>query len=100
MVASLESQASALGASKLTAPIDTVSMLRDLVKANTWDGSAILSLWRTGSAAAHGYHWTQTHLPNPGKFDELSFDLALGGAFLVVTAAATLYDRRASASAP
>jgi hypothetical protein len=97
-IASLEGEATALGAQNLTAPLDTVSMLRDhLVDADTWYGSAILSLWRTGSAAAHGYHWTETHRTNPGELDELSFDLALGGAFLMITGATALYHKRASA---
>jgi hypothetical protein len=71
-------------------------MLRDhLVDADTWEGSAILSLWRTGSAAAHGYHWTETQRSDPNRLDELSFNMALYAAFLFVTAAATLYDKRA-----
>ena len=98
---SLEAQALTLGSQRLTVPIDTVSMLRNhLVDADTWYGSAILNLWRTGSAAAHGYHWTEAHRPNPREFDELSFNMALYGAFLFVTAAITLYDARASAPSP
>jgi hypothetical protein len=96
-VASLEGHALALGATKLTAPKDTVSMLRDLVNVNSWDGSAIMNQWRTGSAAAHGYHWVDTYRMNPGVFDEMSFNGALYGAFLSVTATTTLYEKRASA---
>jgi hypothetical protein len=96
-VVSLEAHALALGAAKLTMPKDTVSMLRELVDANSWDGSAVLNQWRTGSAAAHGYHWIDTYRTNPGVFDEVSFNVALYSAFLSVTAATTLYEKRVSA---
>lgn len=96
--ATLEKAATALGAPTLTAPKDTVSMLRDnLVDADTWEGSAVLAMWRTGSAAAHGYHWTETARADPRRFDEMSFNMALYAAWLFVTAAITLYDKRASA---
>jgi hypothetical protein len=98
-VTSLEAHALAVGAAKLTTPKDTVSMLRDLVDVNSWDGSAIMNQWRTGSAAAHGYHWIDTYRTNPGVFDELSFNGALYGTFLSVTAATKVYDVRASAPA-
>ncbi|CAN7304351.1 hypothetical protein [Mycolicibacterium frederiksbergense] len=96
-LASLEGHALALGAAKLTFPKDTISMLRELVDANSWDGSAILTQWRTGSAAAHGYHWIDIHRPNPGVFDEMTFNGALYGTFLSVTAATTLYEKRSAA---
>jgi hypothetical protein len=95
-VTSLEGHAGKLGAAKLPKPKDTVSMLQELVDANSWDGSAILTQWRTGSAAAHGYHWIDAQRANPGVFDELSFNGALYGAFLSVTAATTLFEKRAS----
>jgi hypothetical protein len=99
-VAALEARALALGTLRLTAPKDMISMLRDdLVDANTWDGSAMMSLWRTGSAAAHGYYWTETQSANPRRFDEQSFNMALSGAWLFITAATTLYDKRATAPA-
>jgi hypothetical protein len=97
-IASLEANALALGAAKLTMPKDTVSMLRELVNANSWDGSAILNMWRTGSASAHGYHWIDTYRANAGAFDETSFNMALYGTFLSVTAATTLYEKRGSAT--
>lgn len=57
---SLEAKAMALGAKSLAAPPDTASMLRGQIDLNTWEGSAIVGLWRTGSAAAHGFHWPDT----------------------------------------
>jgi hypothetical protein len=99
-IARLESQAGALGVQKLTAPKDTVSMIHDhLVDADTWFGSAIEGLWRMGSAAAHGYFWTQTGGSNPGEFDEPLFDVAFAGAFVFVTKAKELYDKRAAPQA-
>jgi hypothetical protein len=90
----------ALGAAKLTAPKDTVSMLRDLVDMNTWQGSAITQLWRTGSAAAHGYHWLDMYRTNPGEFDEHSFNLALYGGFLFLKQGLELYENRAQRHIP
>lgn len=99
-IASLKTKALTLGAAKLTAPQDTVSMLRELVNSNSWDGMAIMHLWRSGSAAAHGYHWIDVQRSKPaGTFDERSFNMALYGTFLSVTAATALYDKRAAAPA-
>jgi hypothetical protein len=96
-IASLKSQGGALRVQTLTEPKDTVSILRDFADANTGWGSAIEGLWRMGSAAAHGYHWTQTGRSNPGEFDEQFFDLSCAGAFVFVTKAQERYDKRAAA---
>ena len=39
----------------------------------TREGMGTANLWRTGSAAAHGYYWTDTTRDNAGQFDEESF---------------------------
>ncbi|OBG92641.1 hypothetical protein A5697_06945 [Mycobacterium sp. E3251] len=96
-IGSLESQAKSLGVQKLAEPKDTVSMLRDLADPNTGWGSAIGGLWRMGSAVAHGYYWAQAGRSDPGKFDEDFFDLSCAGAFVFVTKAQQLYDKRAAA---
>lgn len=95
-MSALETQINALGSSNLKPP-GTVDMLRDLVDMNTWDGMGIANLWRTGSAAAHGYHWTDTTRSNPGEFDEESFNLALFGVTLMLWRAFNLYNQRAAA---
>jgi hypothetical protein len=95
-MASLEAQINALGSTALR-PSDTVQMLRDLVDMSTWEGMGISNLWRTGSAAAHGYHWTDTTRTNPEEFDEQSFNLAFYGATLMVWRAFDLYNQRAAA---
>jgi hypothetical protein len=95
-MAALETEINALGASRL-APPNTVEMLRDLVDMTTWDGMGTANPWRTGSAAAHGYHWTDLTRSNPGEFDEESFNLAFYGATLMVWRAFNLYNQRAAA---
>lgn len=92
----LTAQINALGSTALE-PLDTVSMLRDLVDLSTWDGMATANLWRTGSAAAHGYHWTDTVRANPGEFDEEWFNTAFYGAALMLMRAFNLYNQRAAA---
>jgi hypothetical protein len=51
------------------------------------------NLWRTGSSAAHGYHWTDTVRPSAGEFDEEWFN----GAALMLWRAVNLYNQRAAA---
>lgn len=93
----LDAQAKALGAAGLSNPLDTVSMLRSQVDPNCWYGVGIRQLWRSGSAAAHGYSWRDMHRDQPGVFDEESFNMALYGGFLHLQEALKLYDQRAAA---
>lgn len=67
-----------------------------MVGNDTWFGTAISQLWRTGSASAHGYHWTEVFLGSPGEFDEVSFNMALYGAMLMLNEAIILYTNRAT----
>ncbi|BCI78381.1 hypothetical protein MTY66_00060 [Mycolicibacterium sp. TY66] len=92
----LESRALALGAKSLAKPLDTVNIIKDLVDVNTWEGAGTGQLWRSGSAAAHGYHWTEMSAPNPGQFDEPQFNTALYAAFLMLKDAMALYESRAT----
>lgn len=92
----LQARALALGAGSLNVPLDTVSMLRGMVEADTYEGTAITQMWRTGSAAAHGYYWTDEHRHDPGHFDEQSFNLALYGAMFFINEAMKLYTWRAA----
>ncbi|MBB2993663.1 hypothetical protein FHR72_005174 [Mycolicibacterium iranicum] len=85
-----------LGMAKLTAPPDTVTMLQQLVPANTPEGYAAQHLWRVGSSTAHGYYWSDTQRPNPHLFDEKTFDTALYVATLFVKEAMKLYEQRAT----
>lgn len=98
--AELEARAKALGAAALAKPDDTVSVLRSQVDPNTWEGMGIRQTWRTGSAAAHGYHWPDEHRPNPGEFDTVAFNSALYAAVMHVKAAAELYEVRATRHIP
>jgi hypothetical protein len=72
-----------------------MSMLRDQVDLSTWDGSAIVGLWRTGSAAAHGYPWPDFFKTAPGEFDEATLNLSLYGALILLEHAVELYEKRA-----
>jgi hypothetical protein len=89
-------RASALGANTLDGKFDTVSMLRGMVKANSFEGTAILQLWRTGSATAHGYFWADQLRDNPGQFDHVWFHSALYGATMFVNDAMKLYHQWAT----
>ncbi len=75
---------------------DTVAQLKQQVDINTYDGSAIVNLWRTGSATAHGYYWNQLYLPDPGEFNEAWFNTTLYGAHLHLMRALDLYETRRS----
>ncbi|GAB1811113.1 hypothetical protein MUNTM_01500 [Mycobacterium sp. MUNTM1] len=77
---------------KLDMP-DTVSLIRDLVDPDTYEGQGIRHLWRTGSAAAHGYHWANL---GGGEFDEQAFNMSLYGTMLMVKEALELYVNRAT----
>jgi hypothetical protein len=97
--ATLEARTVALGAAQLTFPLDTVSLLKGMVDVNTWEGLAVTQMWRTGSAAAHGYFWTDQQRNDANRFDEMSFNGALYGATLFVSEAMKLYDQRSTTSA-
>jgi hypothetical protein len=92
----LETRAVALGATQLTFPLDTVSMLKGMVDVNTWEGLATTQMWRTGSASAHGYFWTDQQRDDANHFDEMSFNGALYGATLFISEAMKIYDKRAT----
>ena len=92
----LEVRATALGMAELVPPPDTLSVLQQLVKANTTEGFVALQLWRMGSSTAHGYYWSDTQRPDPHLFDDDMFDMALQGATLFVREAMGLYDQRAA----
>lgn len=102
-LASMDAELQALKAqikvldSTVLRPPDTVGMLRGLVDMSTWEGIGTANLWRTGSAAAHGYHWTDTVRPSAGEFDEEWFNTAFYGAALMLWRAVTLYNQRAAA---
>lgn len=98
MTAEMQTLAAQINAldSKVMRPFDTVSMLRELVDTGTWEGMATANLWRTGSAAAHGYHWTDTVRANAGAFDEEWFNTSLYGAALMLRRAFDLYNLRAA----
>lgn len=91
----LTQQAQALGATQLHDPIDTVSMLRTMVDPQSLEGTFVLQMWRTGSASAHGYFWTDQNRSNPGEFDETWFNGALFASVLFADEAMKLYVRRA-----
>ncbi len=61
-----------------------------------WFGLAIEHLWRSGSAAAHGYSWRLSHQKDPQVFDIDQFDMALQGSWLMVSHAIELYEQRAT----
>lgn len=77
---------------KLDMP-DAVSLIRDLVEPHSYVGQGIRHLWRTGSAVAHGYHWTNL---GGGQFDEQSFNMSLYGSMMLVKDALELYEKRAT----
>jgi hypothetical protein len=72
---------------------DTASLLQGLVDENTYEGQGIRHLWRTGSAAAHGFHWANL---GGGQFDEASFNMSLYASMMLVNDALKLYTNRAT----
>lgn len=94
--ASLATRATALGAAKLENPPNMVEMLKLQEDGNTWLGSGVMHLWRSGSATAHGYHWPDLFRAAPGWFDEEAYNSALYGGFLKLQEALKLYDQRAA----
>lgn len=92
----LAARATALGAAGLTNPPGMVDMQAGQVDKGTWFGAAVMYLWRSGSAAAHGYHWPDLFRTRSGVFDVESFNTALYGGFLALNDAIALYDKRAS----
>lgn len=93
----LSARAAALGAPKLTKPPDTLSMLKGMVDMDAFYGTAIVPLWRQGSASVHGHFWTDQMRDNPREFDDLWFHNALYGATMFVNEAMTLHHQRATA---
>lgn len=98
--AGLRAEAIALGAKDLKCPPKTGQLLADQWDLNTWEGTGIANLWRTGSAAAHGFPWPDAYRPNPGQLDEAAFDTALQGAYLTLVHAFDLYNTRAKRQLP
>ena len=98
--AGLEAEAIALGATRLKCPPDTQQLLSEQLDLDTWEGTGIANLWRTGSAASHGFHWPDTYRQNPGQLDEAAFDTALHGSFLTLSHALDLYKTRATRHLP
>lgn len=92
----LAARATALGADGLNKPPDMVTMLREQVDLSREFGPWFEHLWRTGSAAAHGYHWPDLFRADPGAFDEEMFNPALYAAVLQLQEALRLYDMRAA----
>lgn len=92
----LDARAKALGATGVKEPLNMVDMLSTQVDVNTWFGSGIRHLWRSGSATAHGYHWPDLFRTQPGVFDAESFNTALYGAWLQLQEALKLYEKRAA----
>lgn len=90
----LADRASALGAHKLEKPPDTLSMIRKWVDLNSFEVTAFVQLWRTGSASAHGHFWVDEMRDNPRQFDYDGFQPAIQGAMLVINDAMKLYHRR------
>lgn len=75
---------------------DTASIIRGLVDEHSDEGQAVRHLWRTGSATAHGYHWSTQLTGEPGQFDEQWFNTSLYGSMLLVNDALELYEIRAT----
>jgi hypothetical protein len=90
----LEGRASAVRPrANLSRPDDTASIIRTLVDEHTDEGQAIRHLWRTGSAAAHGFHWANL---GSGKFDETWFNTSLYASMMMVQETLELYGDRAA----
>lgn len=83
-----------LGGFNSTRVIDAAVKIVDPTDTGLW--MAIEHLWRSGSAAAHGYPWMLSHAKDPGAFDVDQFDLALHGSWLMLTHAIELYEKRAT----
>jgi hypothetical protein len=80
----------------LNKPPDTVAIIQGLVDEHTFEGQAFRHLWRTGSAAAHGYHWpVMMQASDPGEFDEQSFNMSLYASMMMVKETVELYEIRA-----
>lgn len=94
--AGLQAEAKALGEIALKLPLQITQMLDEQMDLNTWDGEGIANLWRTGSAAAHGFYWNDAYRTNGDEFDEAGFDTSLQGAYLVLAHALDLYKLRAT----
>ncbi len=85
-----------LGGPVLTEPLNMVEILQCLVDEHSYEGQGIRHLWRTGSAAAHGYHWGAMHAGSASEFDEPGFNMSLYGSLMMVKDALELYENRAT----
>jgi hypothetical protein len=92
----LDARAKALGATGVTNPPNMVDMLSGHVASDTWLGAGVTYLWRSGSAAAHGYHWADLFRPQPGVFNLESFNSALYGGFIALKHTFELYEKRSA----
>lgn len=94
--ASLTERALLLGANNLAKPPSTFDLIKNRVDANTFERTAYLQLWRTGSASAHGHYWADQMRNNPGQFDHQWFQPALQGAFMFINDAMKLHHQRST----
>lgn len=92
----LAERALSLGARNLAKPPSTFDLIKGRLDSNTFEQTAYLQLWRTGSAFVHGHYWADQMRPNPAKFDHEWFQPALQGAFMFVNDAMKLRHQRST----
>jgi hypothetical protein len=94
--AALTGRALSLGARSLAKPPSTFDLIKRRMDANTFEQTAYLQLWRTGSASVHGHYWADQMRDNPGQFDHEWFQPALQGAFMFINEAMKLHHQRST----
>lgn len=94
----LQTRARELGDERLAKPPNTTDMLKAMVDLSTPEGTAMVQLWRTGSAAAHGFYWADDMRDNPAAFDHKLFQPAIQGTVLMINDAMKLRHKRATSA--
>lgn len=99
-IAAIEVTAASSGVGNLSNLASTEIIARaveGISDTDDWFEEAVRQLWRTGSAAAHGYSWRLEFSDDPQHFDEQLFNPAFYGAFLMTQHAVDLYATRSRA---
>ena len=68
-----------------------------MIDPDSFEGTAIIQLWRQGSASVHGHFWADQLRENLRQFDDLWFHQALYGATMFINQAMKLHHQLASA---